>query len=59
MMPGVSIGHGAIIASNAVVTKDVVPYAVMGGNPARLIRMRFSDETIERLLAFGLVELVY
>ena len=50
MMPGVSIGHGAIIASNAVVTKDVVPYAVMGGNPARLIRMRFSDETIERLL---------
>lgn len=51
IMPGVSIGHGAIIASNAVVTKDVLPYAVVGGNPAQLIRMRFSDDVIEQLLA--------
>ncbi len=51
IMPGVTIGDGAIIASNATVTKDVAPYAVVGGNPAQEIRKRFSDEEIERLLA--------
>ncbi|WP_339322340.1 CatB-related O-acetyltransferase [Paenibacillus sp. FSL W8-0194] len=51
IMPGVRIGNGAIIASNAVVTKDVAPYSIVGGNPARLIRYRFDEETIEMLHA--------
>ncbi|MBR9920252.1 MAG: CatB-related O-acetyltransferase [Bacteroidetes bacterium] len=51
IMPGVKIGDGAIIATNATVTKDVPAYSIVGGNPARLIRMRFSPEKIEKLLA--------
>ena len=47
---GVSIGDGAVIGTGAVVTKDVEPYAVMGGIPARVIRYRFSEEQIEALL---------
>ncbi|MPM51711.1 Virginiamycin A acetyltransferase [bioreactor metagenome] len=50
IMPGVKIGDGAIIAANATVTKNVESYAIVGGNPARLIKMRFSDEMIELLL---------
>jgi virginiamycin A acetyltransferase len=50
IMPGVTIGSGAIIAAGSVVTHDVEPYAIMGGNPARLIRKRFPDETISALL---------
>lgn len=50
IMPGVKIGHGAIIGSFSVVTKDVAPYAVLAGNPAREIRKRFSDHDIETLL---------
>lgn len=50
IMPGVTIGDGAIIATRAVVTKDVAPYEIVGGNPARVIRKRFDDETIEFLL---------
>lgn len=49
-MPGVCIGDGAVIGSRALVTKDVAPYAVVGGNPARLIKKRFSDQEIEMLL---------
>lgn len=51
IMPGVTIGDGAIIATASVVTKDVPPYAIVGGNPAALIRYRFDDATIRRLLA--------
>ncbi len=50
IMPGVKIGDGAIIGSKSVVTKDVEPYSVVGGNPAKLIRKRFSDEKIAELL---------
>lgn len=50
IMPGIKIGDGAIIAANATVTKGVEPYAIVGGNPARLIKKRFSDELIELLL---------
>jgi virginiamycin A acetyltransferase len=48
--PGVRIGDGAIVAARSVVTKDVRPYAVVGGNPAVEIRRRFSDEAIDALL---------
>ncbi len=50
IMPGIRIGDGAMIGSRSVVTKDVAPYAIVAGNPAREIRKRFSDSDIERLL---------
>lgn len=49
IMPGVKIGNGAIVAARAVVTKDVPAYAVVGGNPARVLKMRFSPQAIELL----------
>lgn len=51
ILPGVVIGDGAIVAARAVVTKDVPPYAIVGGNPAKVIKYRFPQFLIERLLA--------
>ena len=50
IMPGVKIGDGAIIAGKAVVSRDVPPYAVVAGNPARQVKLRFDEATIARLL---------
>lgn len=50
IMAGVTIGDGAIVATNAMVIKDVEPYSIVGGNPAKEIKKRFPEETIEELL---------
>lgn len=49
-MPGVRVGDGAIIAAGALVAANVAPYAVVGGNPAKLLRSRFDEATISELL---------
>ncbi len=49
IMPGIKIGNGVIIATKSVVTKDVEPYSIVGGNPAKLIRKRFNSDIIEML----------
>ncbi len=53
IMSGLSIGDGAVVGAGAVVTKDVAPYAIVAGNPAREVRRRFADGEIARLLAIG------
>jgi virginiamycin A acetyltransferase len=53
LMPGVRIGNGAIIAARAVVTGDVPDYAIVAGNPGRVVRLRFPGDVIERLLALA------
>ncbi|MFI0474063.1 Vat family streptogramin A O-acetyltransferase [Halomonas sp. HMF6819] len=50
LMPGVKVGHGAIIASKSVVVADVPAYSVVGGNPAKVIKYRFDESTISELL---------
>ncbi len=50
ILSGITIGHGAVVAAHAVVTKDVPPYAIVGGNPAKIIRHRFDEATVEALL---------
>lgn len=50
VMSGVTIGDGAVVGAGAVVTKDVPPYAIVGGNPARVRKFRFSPEVIDELL---------
>ena len=50
VMQGIKIGDGAIIGTNSLITRDVEPYSIVGGNPAKVIRKRFDDSTIEFLL---------
>lgn len=50
IMPGIHIAEGALIAANSVVTKDVPPYCIVAGNPAKQIKKRFDDKTIKELL---------
>lgn len=50
IMSGIKIGDGAVVAANSVVVKDVEPYTIVGGNPAKLIRKRFDDSIINLLL---------
>jgi acetyltransferase-like isoleucine patch superfamily enzyme len=52
-MPGVTVGHGAVIGARAVVTHDVAPYSIVAGLPAREIRWRFQPDQVERLLALA------
>lgn len=51
ILPGVTVGDGAIVGAHALVGSDVPPYAIVGGNPARIIRMRFPDAVVRRLRA--------
>jgi len=50
IMPGVKVGDGAIIAANSTLVKNIEPYTIYGGNPAKFIKKRFSDEKVEFLL---------
>ncbi|MCZ8517880.1 MULTISPECIES: CatB-related O-acetyltransferase [Paenibacillus] len=50
ILSGVTVGHGAVLAARSVISRDVPPYAIVGGNPARVIKYRFDEETIRRLL---------
>ncbi|RDH42181.1 CatB-related O-acetyltransferase [Zooshikella ganghwensis] len=54
IMPGIQIGEGAVIAANAVVTKDVAPYTIVAGNPAKVFKTRFPEDVIERLLLLNI-----
>lgn len=54
ILPGLTLGEGAIVSAGAIVTKDVAPYTIVGGNPAAPIRKRFDEATIERLLALNI-----
>ncbi|MDE7422959.1 MAG: CatB-related O-acetyltransferase [Lachnospiraceae bacterium] len=57
ILSGVHIGQGAVIAAGAIVTKDVPPYAIVGGNPAKVIKYRFEDDIINELLKIDFAEL--
>ena len=56
IMPGLTIGEGAVIASGAIVTKDVAPYTIVAGNPAKPVRQRFPAATVEAVLALGIYQ---
>lgn len=53
ILEGVTIGDGAVVAAGAVVVRDVPPYAIVGGVPAKVLKYRFDQRTIDKLLSFG------
>ena len=53
ILSGVTIGDGAVVGAGALVSKDVPPYAIVGGNPAKIIRYRFDPQTIKKLLSIA------
>jgi phosphonate metabolism protein (transferase hexapeptide repeat family) len=53
VLPGRTIGHGAVVAAGAIVTKDVAPYMIVAGNPARIVRPRFAEPIAQRLQALA------
>jgi phosphonate metabolism protein (transferase hexapeptide repeat family) len=53
VMPGIRIGHGAVVAANAVATEDVAPYAIVAGVPARFLKWRFEPKLSERIISLG------
>ena len=57
ILSGITIGQGAVVAAGSVVTKDVPPYVIVGGNPAKVIKYRFEPEVIEKLLSFNFKKL--
>jgi acetyltransferase-like isoleucine patch superfamily enzyme len=57
VLSGVNIGKGAVVAAGSVVVKDVPPYTIVGGNPAKVIKLRFSPEIIEKLMMMDLTKL--
>lgn len=57
ILSGITIGKGAIVAAGSVVTKSIPPYAIVGGNPARIIKYRFSEEIRDALLPFRLINI--
>ena len=54
IMPGVTIGEGAIVAANSVVTKNVEPYSIVAGSPAKLVKYRFEESVIDNLLSLNI-----
>ncbi|WP_434524155.1 CatB-related O-acetyltransferase [Photorhabdus asymbiotica] len=56
IMPGVTIGEGAIVAANSVVTKDVEPYSIVAGSPAKFVKYRFEPQIINELLALKIYD---
>ena len=57
LLDGITIGNGAVIAAGAVVVKDVPPYAIVGGNPAKILKYRFSPDIIDRIEKSGFWDL--
>jgi tetrahydrodipicolinate N-succinyltransferase len=55
---GIKIGQGAVVAAGAVVTKDVEPYAIVGGNPAKVIKYRFGEKIRNKLQEIDLIKLI-
>ncbi|ARP40152.1 CatB-related O-acetyltransferase [Vibrio syngnathi] len=56
IMPGVTIGEGAVIAANSVVTKDVEAYSIVGGSPAKVVKYRFDESVIDELISMKIYE---
>lgn len=59
ILSGITIGQGAVIAAGSVVTKDIPPYSIVGGNPAKILKYRFSSEIIDEMNKVNFLELNY